>query len=264
MSQVISPALKVLLNRFIDYAGLFPPAALSLDKTIFNYQDYQKNDYAWMLRWLVLPAGSLPDVPEQLTGAISLLSESDNARAATLETKSILIADRPVYCEIAPADAPALDKIKASACFAKIRTGGLKPEAIPTSSAVASFIVACAQRRLPFKATAGLHHPIRAMHALTYEDNAPQAVMHGFINVLMAAAFAWRGDTDIEAIVNETESGAFSFEDNARWRDKTITLAELEDARLNFIHAVGSCSFDEPVSDLKDLGFLPATASIGN
>src|SRR5258708_31204656 len=37
----------------------------------------------------------------------------------------------------------------------------------------AAFIVACAERQLPFKVTAGLHHPVRAAHPLTYEPDAP-------------------------------------------------------------------------------------------
>src|ERR1039458_1007223 len=54
--------------------------------------------------------------------------------------------------------------------FVKVRTGGLTPEAIPESEAVADFLCRAAARRLPFKATAGLHHPIRSLHPLTYAD----------------------------------------------------------------------------------------------
>ncbi|MFX4589154.1 hypothetical protein ABTB15_19430, partial [Acinetobacter baumannii] len=92
-------------------------------------------------------------------------------------------------------------EVKRANCYAKIRTGGIKPEAIPSPTEVAAFIKACAKLQLAFKATAGLHHPIRAVRALTYDQDAPRAVMHGFINVLMAAAFAWSGEEDIEAIL---------------------------------------------------------------
>jgi hypothetical protein len=124
-------------------------------------------------------------------------------------------------------------------------------------ASVAAFINACADRKLAFKATAGLHHPVRALQALTYEDDAPRAVLHGFLNILMAAAFAWHGERDIDSIISETEPTAFSFDDRAYWRDKSLSLAEIKAARHDFIHSVGTCSFDEPIADLRLLRLLP-------
>jgi len=253
----IAPALRALLERLIDYAGIYPPAALPLDTTVANYRSYQTGEFSWMLRWLVVGTNELQYVPNSLDGSISLLSESDDTRAATLETKSVLKAKHPVYCEIALDKLDQLDEIKAAGNFAKIRTGGLKPEAIPSPKNVAAFISACAERRLPFKATAGLHHPIRAEYALTYEADAQRAVMHGFLNVLMAAAFAWQGEKNIEAIVAETDASAFTFQDGAKWRDLALTVEQIKDARANFMQSIGSCSFDEPVNELQALGLLP-------
>ena len=75
------------------------------------------------------------------------------------------------------------------------------PEAIPDPADLARFIAACAAAGVPWKATAGLHHPVRAEQALTYEPGAPRAVMHGFLNVFAAAAFAGGGAplADLEA-----------------------------------------------------------------
>ena len=210
-----------------------------------------------MLRWLVVPAVDLGGVPTALDGLLSILTEADNGRAASLETRSVVVAPRPVYCEVASNNLQELAAVKEAGCFGKIRTGGLKPEALPQPGEVAAFISACAGRRLPFKATAGLHHPIRALHPLTYEAAAPQAVMHGFINVLMASAFAWHGESKIEPIVSEMDASAFSFDERAHWRDQSLSVAQIREARLNFMHSVGSCSFDEPVADLKALGLLP-------
>ena len=161
-----------------------------------------------------------------------------------------------MYCEVAVNNLHALDDVKQSGCFAKIRTGGLKPEAIPSRADVAAFIGACAERRLAFKATAGLHHPIRKEHRLTYDADAPRAIMHGFLNVLMASAFAWQGERQIEPIVSEMDAGAFSFDERAHWGKRSLSAAEIRDARKNFMHSVGSCSFEEPVQDLKELGLL--------
>ncbi len=256
MPKTVAPALKALLDSFIDYAGIFPPAKLPLDATIANFQNYQSGEYSWMLHWLVLGTDQAKDAPNSLDALTSLVTETDDARAASIETKSIVIAQKPVYCETTPGDTEQLDAIKKANCFAKIRTGGLKPEAIPSTSAVARFIIDCADRKLAFKATAGLHHPIRALHPLTYELNAPNAVMHGFINVLLASSFAWHGERDIEPIIAEIDAANFSFDDIARWRDKSLSVAQIQDARRNFIHSVGSCSFEEPVQDLQAIGFL--------
>jgi len=254
--KTIAPSLKALLDHFIDYAGIFPPAKLSVDTAIANFNEYQNSHYSWMLHWIVLGAEQAKDAPKTLDAFTSLVAESDDGRAASIETKSIIVAQKPVYCETAPGNTEQLDAIKKSNCFAKIRTGGLKPEAIPSTSAVAGFITDCADRKLAFKATAGLHHPIRAMHPLTYESDAPHAVMHGFINVLLASCLAWHGERDIEPIIAETDASQFSFADAAHWRDKSLSIAQIQDARKNFIHSVGSCSFDEPVHDLQALGLL--------
>ncbi len=143
---------------------------------------------------------------------------------------------------------------------AKIRCGGVTPDAIPPSAEVAAFIHACARGGVMFKATAGLHHPVRAEHALSYEDDAPRAMMHGFINVFMAAAlvkYAKLSLDDTIELLDETDAAAFAFEeDRAAWRDREVSLIDLARSRESFALSYGSCSFEEPVADLKQLGLL--------
>ncbi len=256
MIQTIAPALKCLLDQLIDYAGLYPPAQLSLEAALANYESYRAGEHAWMLRYFVVGAAELDRVPRSLGGYLSVLAQADEPRSACIETNSIVKVQRSSYCEIATDNLDQLNAVKEAGAFAKIRCGGVKPEAIPACENVAAFIRACAQRRLPFKATAGLHHPIRAQQALTYENAAPRAVMHGFVNVLMAAAFAWHGEKEIEPIIADGDAQSFRFDERAHWRDKSLSLPELKDARANFMHAIGSCSFEEPISDLKSLGWL--------
>ncbi len=255
-SKTVAPALRALLERFIDYAGVFPPAALTLDIALDNYARYREDDHSWMLRWFVVGAAELGRVPDRMNGLLAVLAEADEPRAATIESKRLVKAEHPVYWEVALTSLQELDAVRQSGCFAKIRTGGLKPEAIPSAADVTSFIIACAERRLPFKATAGLHHPLRAEQALTYENNAPRAVMHGFVNVLMAAAFAWHGERQIEPIISEMDPSAFKFDDRAHWRDLSLDTAQVREARQKFMHSVGTCSFEEPVQDLKGLGLI--------
>src|SRR5262249_30559063 len=163
-----------------------------------------------------------------------VLAESDQPRAAVIEAKRIFRADRPVYCEVPVGE---LDELKQAGAFAKLRTGGVRPEAIPSVGDVAEFLRACADRRLALKATAGLHHPVRADHSLTYDADAPRAVMHGFLNVFVAAALAWHGDRDLEPILAETDPAAFRFDAEARWRDRGLDSTQVREARTQFAHS---------------------------
>lgn len=255
-SKSVAPALRALVEKLIDYAGMFPPAQLPLDDTVCQYVNYKNSEQSWMLRWLVVSAKELPSVPRELDGQLAVLGTSDDARAASLETTSVVDAKHPVYCEVAPDDLAALDAVKTAGCFAKIRTGGVRPEAVPSPADVAAFITACAERRLPFKATAGLHHPVRAEYALTYEPDSPRALMHGFINVLMAAAFAWNGRSEIVEILSETDPTAFKFDERAHWRNISLSADEVRKSRTEFLHSIGSCSFEEPVQELQKLGLM--------
>ena len=142
---------------------------------------------------------------------------------------------------------------------AKMRTGGMTPEAIPHTQHVARFIIACVRARVPFKATAGLHHPLRAMYHLTYKPNGPTGRMHGHLSVLLAAAFARQGmslDLLIE-VLEEEAADALEFEDTGvRWRGHWLGNDALREAREHTMLAFGSCSFREPIDDLIRLKML--------
>ncbi len=97
--------------------------------------------------------------------------------------------------------------------FAKIRTGSVRADQIPTTEQVARFIAACAAHSIGFKATAGLHHPLRNEYRLTYDDNPPRAMLHGFLNVFVAALLAFDQRipiATIEEILCETAPSKFS------------------------------------------------------
>ena len=250
----MTASLRALVSHLIDYAGLYPPAALPLEEVLERYRSYRTSEDAWILNRLVLPASKLANVKIEEAWRITLLLDTDpGPLPKQVETTESGQANaRPTYCE-----AP-LEQI--SGCFAKIRTGGLTPEAIPSSQHVAEFLRAAAARRLPFKATAGLHHPIRAEHALTYAPDAPRALMHGFLNVFTAAAFAWF-DAPVSVLVGILEERgpcAFEFgESELRWRGHTLSTSQIAAARAEFAHSFGSCSFEEPVAALRDLELLP-------
>lgn len=145
---------------------------------------------------------------------------------------------------------------------AKIRTGGITPNLIPPSEAVALFIARCAAAEVAFKGTAGLHHPVRAEHPLSYEPDAPRGTMHGFLNVFVAAALARVLRLDAETLVQileDPERSDFVFtNERIGWREHTIDVAKLAVARESFALSFGSCSFTEPIDDLLALHLLPA------
>jgi len=55
-------SLQALLTNVIDYAGLFPPAELSLDQSIRNYARYRNQPESWMLGRFICPAARLHEL----------------------------------------------------------------------------------------------------------------------------------------------------------------------------------------------------------
>jgi len=60
----MTESLRAMLAGAIDYAGLFPPAELSLAETAANYAGYLQSGDRWMLGRLTLPAARLSELDE--------------------------------------------------------------------------------------------------------------------------------------------------------------------------------------------------------
>jgi hypothetical protein len=152
-----------------------------------------------------------------------------------------------------------LGAVRGRAVNAKVRTGGIEAAVIPQAPPLARFLEACASANVPFKATAGLHHPLRAEHPLTYAPDAPRGTMHGFLNLFAAAAFARDGMPagELEAVLRETRPEEFHLDDSGlAWRDRSVATDDIALARRDFALSFGSCSFAEPVAELKALGVI--------
>ncbi len=134
----------------------------------------------------------------------------------------------------------------------KMRTGGLEPSAFPEAVVLAAAVTACRTAGVPFKATAGLHHPVRAYHA------SVQAPMYGFLNVFGGAVMATVHDLDadaLRALLLDEDAAHFAFDDDVfAWRGLTASVNAIRRARTAFALSFGSCSFDEPRDDLRALG----------
>lgn len=136
----------------------------------------------------------------------------------------------------------------------KWRAGGLEAAAFPPLEQVAFLIATCRDHAIPWKATAGLHHP------LGHFDPGIRATMHGFINVFAAGVLAWTqhlAEEQLRALLAEESPRSFHFDDDGfRWRDFQVATQEITAARKQAALSFGSCSFDEPCDTLCTLGWI--------
>ncbi len=141
-----------------------------------------------------------------------------------------------------------------SSCGFKIRTGGTEPSSFPSPEQIAFAIMTCCEFDVPMKCTAGLHHPIR------HFNDGVSSYMHGFFNVFGAAILAYTNNFDEEElleILNDEDPYEFIFKESGfEYKEIEVTNEEIAEAREKFILSYGSCSFDEPLDDLKTMEFL--------
>jgi hypothetical protein len=136
----------------------------------------------------------------------------------------------------------ALDGLAAAGRGAKLRTGGLEADRFPTDAELTAFVSACVERAVPFKCTAGLHHAVR------HTDPVTGFRHHGFLNILLATCAAVGGG-DVQATVAEDRPEALAA------AAEQVDAATAQIARRLFV-SYGSCSIEEPVADLRQLGLL--------
>jgi hypothetical protein len=152
-----------------------------------------------------------------------------------------------------------LDAIERIGASAKVRTGGVTAEAFPPARRLAELVRACAERGVPFKATAGLHNANHGCYPLTYDRESASTSMFGFLDLALVAALLRSARLDIgEAALLLTGSpDAVAREgDGLRWKGHHISITEIAGLRETLFLSFGSCSFEEPVADLKRMGLL--------
>ncbi len=164
------------------------------------------------------------------------------------------------FFEVAVTDDPRglIAAIAGSDAGAKVRTGGVEASAYPAPEHLARFIAACAAAEIPFKATAGLHHPLRHFSEAVGTDE------FGFLNVFTAGILACTGtitERELASVLVDQSPDSFDFgDDRLRYGDRTIAVDRVRDARATFAISYGSCSFTEPLADLRTLNLLAATS----
>ena len=299
MSAHITEPVRLLLSEIVDYAGLFPPSKLPMAEAVGNFAAYCSSDYKWMLGRFVVPVERLDEFTEHAQGffargqncwRLSVLASEDvyqtvqkveefnrthagKAVCDALEIKAqsaLEVENRAAHVPenfqaffespLGENSAESVAALAVSGQRAKIRTGGITPDAFPSAEQIVRFMRTCLAANVPFKATAGLHHPLRCVKPLTYEPNAATGAMHGFLNVFLAAALLRQGVKTKAACEMLEDVRAENFRFNAAgftWRDEFfISAAEIQRLRRTGAISFGSCSFEEPIADLRDIELL--------
>lgn len=309
-------AVEHLIRNSVDYAGLFPPAGLSLSEVVENFAQYRLNNVQEMLARLIVPASRLQEFDEtanslsayvdppwkisalvppvettpdglstdNLSAALQLIRDFNQRDPAAsslvdaIEVKSTSIETTRATAELIPDSIQAFlefdwrdDPTEQLRClsllgrgnlFAKIRTGGVTEDLIPAPENVARFLLACAANGVGLKATAGLHHPLRGDYRLTYLPDANVGKMHGFINVFVAACFAFAHKTtsisELSEVLGSESASEFQISESAiGFGDLTVSGAEVQTIRSKWMMSFGSCSFTEPSDEFGQLFQFP-------
>jgi hypothetical protein len=228
-------------------------------------------DFPWLISALTAPAGderlradierigrfndehAQVDNGSALIDTIELRADSPSAIEAALD----VVPDHIMpFFELPVASDPRglIAALAGTDSSAKVRTGGVTADLYPAPADLARFIAACADARVAFKATAGLHHPLR------HHSDAVGTDEFGFLNVFVGAALAWTGAmaaSELEPVLTETSIDTFSFDDGGiTWRGHRLDMDAIESARERFCRSYGSCSFAEPIEDLVALHLL--------
>jgi hypothetical protein len=223
-------ARHALLGELIDHAPLFPPASLPLDEALVEHSQARAGEHAWMLRRFVAPASRLGE----LDGDDLRLSVVLDAPAALDDPRIEAVEVPPGADERPDAREVYVEGRIEPGYGAKVRCGGAR---VPTVEELAAFIRACREQHVVFKATAGLHHAL------------PTGGEHGFLSLLAACVF---GDEE-----DALRDDAFGLDaESFRWRGRAAAADELTRVRRELFSGIGSCSFAEPVDELRALGIL--------
>jgi hypothetical protein len=243
MRRMPSTLETALFARLIDHAPLFPPAQLPLDEALAEHRRAQESPDGWLVRRFVCPASLLPALdgePPALSVVLDAEADLDDPRVEAIElppdSQRLTMFRGEVYVEASPAALTRIIPLMAeNDTRAKVRCG----PTVPDVEELAAVVRACRDAGVPFKATAGLHHAVR-------RDG-----QHGFLNLIAAAIFG-----DEEAALAEEDTQAFGIGgEGFRWRERAASASDVERGRAFFV-AFGSCSFAEPVDELRELGFL--------
>lgn len=313
-------SVRAFLDQIIDYAGLFPPAKLPLDRALQTYlRDRKDSPHRAMLGRFVCPAFQLKDLlelakPDDRAELLSVSALGEPAtdpgellthfradldaverfaaawdRDAVVDTIEVALpkgatvaqlhgqlpfvpeelADRGLagFLEVPMSPrwrkdvahlAETLHDFQHTQPMArlgmKLRCGGVTANAFPSEGDVAFFIARCREAHIPWKATAGLHHPRR------HWDATLHLLHHGFLNVFATGLLAQTNamtEADMTTLLSDREALALQFNnDGLKWGSWSCTTLQIAEYRKIAATSFGSCSFEEPCQDLAAMGLI--------
>ena len=268
VSHIVVPAWR--LEEFSENAAAMMPGTFATS----GYTEHANASDPWRISAILKPddpASGLDAIeafnerhqtPEQGQARVDTVEVRAPSTAFIDEANEALPDDLFVFFEVDHEGDPRgmLAAIAGTGGAAKIRTGSVRADEIPSVEKVGAFIQACTTGEVPFKCTAGLHHPVRLDHPLTYEDSPPVGTMHGFFNVIMASGLAAFDESPLEEtieILEDRSPDSFTFDDGlARWRDRALNTDQIAQTRSRVMLGIGSCNIDEPIEDLTKLGLI--------
>jgi hypothetical protein len=278
---VSTGTVPALFAGLIDNAALLPPGAAPFARAVVQHRAHEAAWYGGLLGPLLVPATVVPEAlraPGLDRPPVALIGDTGIARLPA-QRAALIAAGFPVgRVEAAVAKrgedpVPGLRELLAQAepgldlhaeipltwgvtealdllaearrdgirATAKFRTGGLAAELFPTAGDLAGLIVACRERAVPFKLTAGLHRAVR------HTDPETGFVHHGFLNVLTACLAAAAG----EPLPSVTERLAGT--------DAVLLIEGTRPYRRQerpLWTSFGTCDLANPIADLRAVGLL--------
>ncbi|MBB2937939.1 hypothetical protein FHX82_005015 [Amycolatopsis bartoniae] len=259
-----------LFDGFLDDAAVFPPGLKPLAQAVPDHVKHHSSGYGALVGPLVLAAPALaeldatvplelavtaPGGPAQLPDVLARAADLPvrlagfevampaDAGVAEFFAALEVAGDVPVFVEV-PRDSRRAEVIATCAKTghqAKFRTGGVRAQLYPDEAELAAGIAAVVAAGVPFKATAGLHHAVRNT------DPGTGFEQHGFLNLLAAAAAAREGAAADRLVPLLAER------DGARL---AALVSEVDTGARESFRSFGTCSIDEPVAELVELGLL--------
>jgi hypothetical protein len=219
-----------LLERLVDDAGLFPPTSLSMADALARHRSVQ---HPMLSGRFLVPGDRLDELSALLDGPLDVHVIEPSPvpqHPGAVETWRVVAtegrADADYLEGVSPADLPA-------EAFGKVRCAGISDEDL------AAYIAGSAKHSRPFKATAGLHRAVRGWDGPGF---------HGYLNVLVATAFAINGGKALDAI---------RLEDPAALVDEVRHLSDDQVTAVRWLlHSYGSCDTTQPFTDAQELGLV--------
>ncbi|MGP4018512.1 hypothetical protein [Saccharopolyspora sp. 5N708] len=271
-----------LFARLVDDAALFPPGTAAVPQAVADHLEARDGEYTGLLGPMLCQASRLAELITELAKVkpsvpvpLSLVCDTGLGGVpkalSIIEGRQELLALRMVempapsdvddiwlerVSEFVPEDIirvveprrggngwlDGIRRVAEHGCWPKLRCGGQTAESVPSVDVITDFLAVAGTLDVPFKATTGLHAAVRSA------DPETGFIHHGFLNLLVATARSLSGK-DVRAALASTDGAALAEEATALSDDAANAVRDV-------FASYGSCSLQNPVTDLEGLGLL--------